>query len=393
MPITPDLPFPKSPGDPIRSKDWNDLVVETQRLDTAKVDRAGDAITGPLSVAGALAVGMGAAAPTARLDVGGDLRVHNNNLLLRGGTDANHGLGWFGTGKLFAGANVDGPVLWGNNGGGLGSGTGAGQQLALRWDNAQRVTIGVPSTELRVDISGRIRLRNGLGGTAGLWLHHSGPNNDRAFVGMMNDNVVGFWGNEYANWGLMMNTALGTAGVRITPSSSVALYVNRNAVGASPALTYGLLVTGGSGGYALYGVGDSYVTGRLRDSRIRTQAASASPASTTSTSWVNLPSLGFSLTAPEGGASFLLMVQVNGVQITGTGNARGSFRLLVDGNEVERTRVEFHNNGWELRCVSMMRIHGLTAGSHTLQVQWETTAGTLTCCWYNDQRRLMAIEL
>ena len=41
MPITPDLPFPKSAGDSIRSKDWNDLVNETKRLDTAKVDRAG----------------------------------------------------------------------------------------------------------------------------------------------------------------------------------------------------------------------------------------------------------------------------------------------------------------------------------------------------------------
>src|SRR5215470_15058428 len=62
MPITPDLPFPKSAGDAIRSKDWNDLVVETQRLDTAKVNRSGDTITGPLTIAGALAVGTTTAA-------------------------------------------------------------------------------------------------------------------------------------------------------------------------------------------------------------------------------------------------------------------------------------------------------------------------------------------
>jgi len=54
VPITPDPPFPKSRNDTVRSKDWNDVVNEVIRLDTAKVDRAGDTITGPLTVDGAL---------------------------------------------------------------------------------------------------------------------------------------------------------------------------------------------------------------------------------------------------------------------------------------------------------------------------------------------------
>ena len=50
MPIAPDMPFPKLAGNVVRSKDWNDLVAEVQRLDVAKVNRGGDVISGPLTV-------------------------------------------------------------------------------------------------------------------------------------------------------------------------------------------------------------------------------------------------------------------------------------------------------------------------------------------------------
>src|SRR5947209_1016714 len=50
MPFTPDPPFPKTSGNPIRSKDWNDAIAEVQRLDTVKTNRAGDTFTGPLTV-------------------------------------------------------------------------------------------------------------------------------------------------------------------------------------------------------------------------------------------------------------------------------------------------------------------------------------------------------
>lgn len=56
MPITPTPPYPKSPGDSIRSQDWNQAVDEVIRLDNEKVDRAGDTIAGNLSVTGNLTV-------------------------------------------------------------------------------------------------------------------------------------------------------------------------------------------------------------------------------------------------------------------------------------------------------------------------------------------------
>src|SRR4051812_498779 len=65
--FTPDPPFPKSRGDSIRSGDWNNAISELIRLDAAKVQRSGDAISGSLTVAGSLAVGS--AAPQARLEI------------------------------------------------------------------------------------------------------------------------------------------------------------------------------------------------------------------------------------------------------------------------------------------------------------------------------------
>jgi hypothetical protein len=72
MPITPAPPFPKSAGQTIRSADWNQAVNEVIRLDTAKVDRAGDRLTGPLRVDAHLTVGPHTAgAGEGRLEVSG----------------------------------------------------------------------------------------------------------------------------------------------------------------------------------------------------------------------------------------------------------------------------------------------------------------------------------
>lgn len=383
MAFTPDLPFPKSAGDAIRSKDWNDLVKEAQRLDAAKVERAGDAITGPLSIAGALAVGKANAAAGARVDIaGGDLCINDNNVLLRAGTDPNHGLGWFGTGKLFASTNIDGPVLWGNAGGALGTGTGAGQKVALAWDNNARVAIGVPAAGFKVDIGDRIRLREGASGSAGLWLFQNTPNEDRAFVGMTGDGGVGLYGNKGIGWGLWMDVANGTTGLRASPISSYALYVNAGAAGSAAAVPWALVANG-----------NAYTFGRHRDYKLRLNYAWSNAVNTTSTSWGDVPNMNVTITAPDIGAYFLIHVHINGVQTTGAGNVGAYFRLLVDGTQYDFTRQEFHNNGWELRGVTLGRLVFLASGSHTIAVQWYTTSATLTCCWYGDLRQIFITEL
>jgi Chaperone of endosialidase/e3 binding domain len=76
MVLTPDQPFPKTRGHVIRSKDWNDAIVEVQRLDNAKVNKAGDTISGSLTIGGSLNVGTTTAG--SRLELGG-----NSDLVLR----------------------------------------------------------------------------------------------------------------------------------------------------------------------------------------------------------------------------------------------------------------------------------------------------------------------
>jgi hypothetical protein len=122
------------------------------------VAKSGDTMTGRLTLplngltAGATqlvvtagAVGIGTSAPTdALLDVEGDMHLNEHDLFLRGGTDRNHGLGWYGllpnTNKYFAGIGLDGPALYGWSGGGLGSMNG-GQRLSLQWNNLGNVWV------------------------------------------------------------------------------------------------------------------------------------------------------------------------------------------------------------------------------------------------------------
>jgi Head domain of trimeric autotransporter adhesin len=58
-------------------------------------------------------VGIGAAPGDALLDIQGNVRVNKHGIYFREGTDRNHGLGWYGLGKLFGTNSPDGPVLYG----------------------------------------------------------------------------------------------------------------------------------------------------------------------------------------------------------------------------------------------------------------------------------------
>ena len=69
------------------------------------------------------------------------------------GTASNYGLGWYGNGRLFGGTAVDGPVLYGNAGGALGSNASGTRNTALRWDANGRVGIGsatAPAAKLSI---------------------------------------------------------------------------------------------------------------------------------------------------------------------------------------------------------------------------------------------------
>ncbi|MBX9735556.1 MAG: tail fiber domain-containing protein [Phycisphaerales bacterium] len=79
------------------------------------------------------------------LDANATSGLNSFQLRLKSATDRNHGLGYFGGSSFFAstGFAPDGPVLFGNLGGGLGTASGSGN-IALRWNNAGLVSIGGP---------------------------------------------------------------------------------------------------------------------------------------------------------------------------------------------------------------------------------------------------------
>jgi hypothetical protein len=68
------------------------------------------------------------------------VRINLHDLLLREGTDRFHGLGWYGANKLFAGQNINGPVLYGYAGGALGT-AGSGTNWTLRWYDNGNVSV------------------------------------------------------------------------------------------------------------------------------------------------------------------------------------------------------------------------------------------------------------
>jgi hypothetical protein len=72
-----------------------------------------------------------------------------------------------------------------------------------------KVGIGTSTPEFSLDVVDRIRVRQGATPSAGIWFYQTAPAKDRAFVGMVNDTQVGFYGNTGANWGLVMDTTSG----------------------------------------------------------------------------------------------------------------------------------------------------------------------------------------
>jgi hypothetical protein len=86
-----------------------------------------------------LAIG-GAAPEDSLLDLEGNMHLNNYDIYLREGSDRNHGLGWYGATKLFGGINVDGPVLYGCGGGGVGT-VCPSPRLSLSWNSDARVSV------------------------------------------------------------------------------------------------------------------------------------------------------------------------------------------------------------------------------------------------------------
>lgn len=114
--------------------------------------------TGALNVSGGAGISK-------RLNVGTSISLQGgatsgNDIYLKSNTDTNHGLGWYGTAKTYAGVAVDGPVLYGFSGGILGSMI-SGAAITANWSSTQfRIQVTTTSTNTT---TGALRVDGGAG--------------------------------------------------------------------------------------------------------------------------------------------------------------------------------------------------------------------------------------
>ena len=175
------------------------------------------------------------------------------------GNASNYGLGWYGTGRLFGGTAVDGPVLYGNAGGALGSNASGTRNIALRWDASGRVGIGATSIS---SATNKLTLQGDMAASPAdqLTIRGNADNNKRLLPGYdtsANKASLQSYTALSTAGQLLLNPSGGNVGVN-TSAPTVALDVT-GAINASGAVTGGSIVSNSGN----VGIGTTTPTARL----------------------------------------------------------------------------------------------------------------------------------
>ena len=83
--------------------------------------------------------------------------------------------------------------------------------LSLGYSHSQNVGIGTATPAYKLDIAGRLRIQSGTN-TAGIWLDGT-TLPTRSFIGTIDDDHVGIWGNGGIGWNIAMNVDNGNTGI------------------------------------------------------------------------------------------------------------------------------------------------------------------------------------
>ncbi|HZI32561.1 MAG TPA: hypothetical protein VFF11_09475, partial [Candidatus Binatia bacterium] len=188
-----------------------------------------------------------------------DLRLDDGNLWLRSGTDQRNGLGWYSAGTKDFGSSFpnngpNGPVLFGQGGGALGTSTTTnGQKAALVWDASQQVGIGTTTPQARLDLgndsgNAKLLLYDGSAGPIGfgvgnsqLRLFMNSTYGQFSFLDSSNGNqVVTINGNNYYTK-LQVHgfVQLGSAGQLYAPAGEENLRIIRGRIAGNGTITTG----------------------------------------------------------------------------------------------------------------------------------------------------------
>ncbi|MCU0374434.1 MAG: hypothetical protein MUF24_03910 [Chitinophagaceae bacterium] len=121
----------------------------------------------------------------------------------------------------------------------------------MRMKGNGNVGIGASNPEHRLDVNGRIRIRSGGSGgsSAGIWVNDNANTRQLGFIGVTNDNHMGFFSNTAGvGFGLTMNTNNGFIGIQV-PVPQVPLHF-ATALGKKISLYRGPL---GDAGFGVFG--------------------------------------------------------------------------------------------------------------------------------------------
>ena len=455
MPLVPDAPFPKTPGNPIMAKDWNDAIAEVQRLDTAKVGRTGtETMSGPLTINNALTVGT-TAAGAARLHVLDSVtpavaRVQttavNGSARLELWSDPRGGANEWRPGYIesFDTGTFTGGLRFFTNG--TGSGNKQGSLENFRVVNGV-AGFGVTDPTFRIDALGPIRSRLNGGVQGGMWVSGTSVSN-RAFFGLLSDSVSGIQGAG-SGWTFQMDNTTGNVGIKQSPAAgSMALSVTGDAnvtgnlgvgttapgfkmdvvgrarfrdAGAGNAAGFWLHQATASpqdrafigmvndnalglwaAGAANWGMQMDIATGNMTCQRVwttnyRGEALASNLVSTNSTTAVQVPSLSLTFTLPTTRTCWINVV-IPGVEVAATaGGWTIIFRLMVDSTEICSTTqiVSVVSGQTNVRTIKMSRLYSISGGSaHTVRVDYQvvSSSATLSVSSNLSERVLQVVE-
>ncbi|MEO6405822.1 MAG: hypothetical protein ABIY51_08135 [Ferruginibacter sp.] len=240
------------------------------------------------------------------------------------------------------------------------------------------VGIGTTAPEYILDVADRMRLRSGPGGTAGLWLNKTDNSAPTGFIGNIDDNNIGIYGNNSGAWSFSVNTSNGNVGIgNVTPANKLDVSGNLNFTGflklngAVGALGQ-VLQSSGVGGPPTW---VSPTKSMYDNSGILTQVSSVT---STSGSPVNyFPDLIYTFTANgPTKAQISFAANIVGISCGACSTSKAAINITVDGSQnctYHNPNIFNANNGEFPTTISGTYLQQVGFGSHTIRLQlvWE----------------------